>query len=273
MEPRFLKGVAGPIFSICFSPPKRTTPQRAFLLIPAFAEEMNRARRVMADTARRLAAHGGVALILDPYGTGDSGGDFSDARWETWLADLAMAGAWIRQRHPGIEVRFIGLRLGALLGMTAWASHPNAFDGAILWQPVLRGATFLTQFLRLRLAADLKGSKEETTQSLRAKLGSGQTIEVAGYALSPELAHAIDHASLDAAPPPPGAPVHWIDIAPSENSAPSPAGRALVSSWQDSGRPVTSETVVADAFWTTSEITLAPTLVEATARAAFDNDA
>ncbi len=273
MEPRFLEGSAGPVFTVCFPPAKDTPPERAFLFAPAFAEEMNRARRVTADAARMIAARGGVALILDPHGTGDSGGEFAAARWETWLADLATARAWLGERHPGIEVRLVGLRLGALLAMTAWTSDPDAYGGAILWQPVLRGETFLTQFLRLRLAADLEGGKGETTKSLRAKLSAGRTVEVAGYALSPELARAIDRARLEAAPPPPGAPVHWIDIVPSEDSAPAPAGRALVSAWQGSGRLVTAETVVADAFWATSEITLAPALVEATARAALGDTA
>src|SRR6185436_14934074 len=58
------------------------------------AEEMNKCRRMIAEAANALAALGVAALVPDLFGTGDSEGEFRDADWETWKADLDTAVAW-----------------------------------------------------------------------------------------------------------------------------------------------------------------------------------
>ena len=58
-------------------PPRRGEPARgAVLHLHAFAEEMNKSRRMVALQARALAEAGFAVLQIDLHGCGDSGGDF-----------------------------------------------------------------------------------------------------------------------------------------------------------------------------------------------------
>src|SRR5690606_29370002 len=118
----------------------------------------------------RLAALGIDVLLLDPFGTGDSAGDFGEARWETWRADAEAAVAWLGERCGG-PVGLWGLRLGAVLAADVAAQANGRIAYLVLWQPVLFGERFLTQFLRLRVAAGMGGQAvQETTKDLRARL-------------------------------------------------------------------------------------------------------
>ena len=84
MNPFFLVGGQGTLFAIYY-PPAAGVPRRdGVLYVPPFAEEMNKSRRLVALQARRLAAAGFGVLVPDLYGTGDSAGDFAEARWSIW---------------------------------------------------------------------------------------------------------------------------------------------------------------------------------------------
>jgi exosortase A-associated hydrolase 2 len=182
----------------------------AVLYVHPFAEEMNKARRMATLQALAFARAGLAVLAIDLYGCGDSAGDFADARWEIWKHDLAAAAAWLRARgHTSIKLW--GLRLGAALAIEFAADFRQRFAGFVLWQPVLNGELFLTQFLRLRTAADMisKNAKTGVTELKRA-LYAGEALEIAGYELSPELARALDR--IDLSKTRPNAPVDWFEI-------------------------------------------------------------
>ncbi len=71
--------------------------------------------------------------------------------------------------------------------------------GLLFWQPVLSGKQFLQQFLRLKVAAQILGSAEAArvdTRELRERLLRGDSVEVAGYELSPALAAGLEAADL-----------------------------------------------------------------------------
>ena len=59
---------------------------------------MNRCRAMVALQARAFAALGAGTLVLDPFGTGESSGEFVAASWATWGDDLqrVIASAMIR---------------------------------------------------------------------------------------------------------------------------------------------------------------------------------
>ena len=263
-EPLFLDGTAGRLFAIHHPPQGGAPPERAALYLPPFAEEMNRARRVAALLARRLAGAGIGALLLDPYGTGDSAGDVADARWETWRSDALTAVRFLEARGYR-SIALIGLRLGALLALDA-APHAAAVERALLWQPVLRGDQMLTQFLRLRLAAGLAGGREarETTSALRQRLEAGETLEIAGYALAPELAQAIDALRLGALGAAAGVAIDWVAAEPAE-PPPSPPQQEILDDWRGRDVPARLHRAAAEPFWSLQETTLAPALVELTA--------
>ncbi|MES2018652.1 MAG: hydrolase 2, exosortase A system-associated [Pseudomonadota bacterium] len=230
----------------------------AFVYLHPFAEEMNKSRRMAALQARALAAIGYGVLQVDLHGCGDSDGDFAEARWEQWQADVGAASAWLHDRL-GQPVGLWGLRLGALLALDYARSHPVA--QLLLWQPVLAGAAFLTQFLRLRVAGDMLADEAPAsgTKQLRAQLSAGQRLEIAGYMLAPELAAAID--ALDAANLAPACPVHWFEIiAAPDRPLPPALGRIA---WNT--QPV--HKVACAPFWSTQEIAECPQLIEATCAA------
>jgi exosortase A-associated hydrolase 2 len=267
LEPRFLDGPAGPVFALHMAP-TGGAGGRGVVLLPPFAEEMNRSRRMLVLQARALARAGIGALCLDPYGTGDSAGELREARWETWLGDVQAAIAWLRQAGYG-GITLLGLRLGALLAAEAARAPELGIGRLVLWQPVVNGETFLTQVLRLRIAADLQtpGAAKTTTGELRAAMRVGETVELAGYELGGGLAQAIDRLRLADLVPPAGTQVHWLEVAAEPASEPAPASRAAIEAWRGQGLPVAFEAVAGEPFWTLQDTTLAPALLDATLRA------
>jgi exosortase A-associated hydrolase 2 len=261
--PEFLQGTQGCLFSIYY-PPHPEAPQRGSILyIHPFAEELNKSRRMAALQARRFAAAGFAVLMPDLYGCGDSRGDFADARWTIWHADLRLCLDWLLA-HSTPPLYFWGLRLGGLLAAELARQAPAV--GLILWQPVITGGVLLTQFLRLRLAAGMLSGNQETLAQLRAELAAGQVLEVAGYELHPELAGALEQARLPMPSPGAGIQVNWFEVVATPERPLALASQQLLQRWQNEGVAVTAQTVVGEPFWSTQEICCVPALLEATIR-------
>jgi len=240
----------------CLYHPPAGICRGAVLYVHPFAEEMNRSRRMAALQARALAAAGFGVLQIDLLGCGDSGGDFGEARWDLWKQDLALGAHWLRQRVDGPFVLW-GLRLGALLALDYARDARHPVDAMLLWQPVLKGAQHLTQFLRLRLAGVLLAEGDNSihggTQGLREALQAGQALEIAGYELAPQLAATLEALALDTLAP--ACRVDWLETvsAPGQDAAPGAARAA--AAWQEAGVDVRLHTVQCAPFWATSEIT------------------
>lgn len=262
-EPFFLEAAAGQRF--CLFHPPHGECRGALLYVHPFGEEMNKSRRMAALQARELAAQGYGVLLLDLHGCGDSSGDFGDARWNIWKDDVALGHQWLHERL-GRPVSLLGLRLGALLALDYARSAMLTVASVVLWQPVQSGAIFLTQFLRLRIANDMLaagGEKSGGTKVLREALRAGQTLEVAGYDLTPALAdeiEALDAASLTVI----GCPVHWVEAVPAEGRPLSPAGAKVTAAWEQRGVDLRIHLVTCPPFWATQEITECAALLATT---------
>jgi exosortase A-associated hydrolase 2 len=259
----FLKTEPGQRFCL-FHPPAGAC-RGAVLYVPPFGEEMNKSRRMAAQQARALAARGFGVLLLDLYGCGDSSGDFGDARWGIWKRDLALGHQWLRQRLER-PVSLLGLRLGALLALDYARGAALPVANLMLWQPVQSGATFLNQFLRLRVANDMLSEDKEKgggTKALREALRAGEALEVAGYELAPAMADAIE--SLDAAALTVGAcPVHWFEAVPADGRPISPGSAKVTTAWETGGVALHVHIVTCAPFWATQEVTECPALLAAT---------
>lgn len=262
-EPFFLQRDDGQRFCL-YHPPAGATCRGAVLYVHPFAEEMNRSRRMAALQSRALAAQGYGVLQIDLHGCADSSGDFGDARWNIWKADVGAGCAWLQERL-GQPVTLWGLRLGALLALDYAATAKVRPARLLLWQPVTSGAAFLTQFLRLRIANDMLGGEPTGggTEALRAALSAGEVLEIAGYDLAPALAAAIDGADATKLFPI-GIPVHWFDIVANAGRPVSPAAERIAVNWRLVGVPVNLQAVAGPPFWSTPEITESATLIEAT---------
>lgn len=265
MHPGFRSGHRGALFEVLFLPRDRQ-PRGVILHAPPFAEELNKSRRMISQQARFLAAEGWAVLVPDCYGCGDSGGDFADARWQVWIDDLADGLSAVVGRYPG-PVTLWGLRTGCLLvgELARRLSYP--LQGVILWQPVVNGQQFLTQFLRLRMASGMISGTGETTRELRERLEQGESLEVAGYTLHPQLAAELDRARLQ----PSADSVLWLEVTGSgaeeeRATSLSPASQRVVDGWRAKGVQVAVHALPGEPFWATQEIGEAPALIEETTR-------
>jgi exosortase A-associated hydrolase 2 len=226
-----------------------------------FAEEMNKARHVVARTARQLATVGWHVLQVDLLGCGDSEGDFSDATWEAWLHDLDEAVAWLDSAcHAPLWIW--GLRAGALL-CADWSRTRSRHLPMLLWQPVLNGAQHLQQFLRIRTVAGIGNrARTETSASLRALIKREGSVEVAGYELSARLADGLESSAL--ANMPDGSEARWFEVSNRPEPNLSPASSALIEDLRARGCRVRDQAVSGPAFWQSVELEDAPLLRRAT---------
>jgi exosortase A-associated hydrolase 2 len=242
----------------------REVPFRGGVLyVHPFAEEMNKSRRAIAVTSRRLAAEGWSVLQIDLEGCGDSSGDFVNATWEGWQDDLRRAADWLRQLGIPLKVLW-ALRLGALPAAKI-VDQLGPSPDLLLWQPVLSGRSHLTQFLRLKAAEEMIAQSGErgTVSRLRVELERGNAVEVAGYTLSPALAAAIDAASFEV-PDRYGGQIHWFETGRSDEVAIAPASEQRIRTLKASGYMVSAQAVPGPSFWQTVEIEECPQLIEST---------
>lgn len=260
----FLHTEGRALFSLYY-PAKNNAVAKGFILhIPAFAEEMNKSRRMVTLQAQQFAENGYAVLLLDLFGTGDSSGDFSEATWQHWQRDLSAACLWL-QEQGALSVILWGLRTGALLAMDFAAIAPIKIDQVLCWQPVLNGELFIMQFLRLRIAAAMmdKNAPQEKTADLKQQLLNGIAIEVAGYCLNPDLikplltlsANQIDGSNI--------AHLSLIEMVVSSDKSLSVNNVKFVETWQRKNQAISTMTVVGDPFWAAQEITEIPELITA----------
>ncbi|MCU0952521.1 MAG: hydrolase 2, exosortase A system-associated [Burkholderiaceae bacterium] len=265
VEASFLGSGAARRLAVCWRPPADVAPIGAALFVPPFAEEMNKSRRMVALTAAALAGRGMLVLRIDLAGCGDSAGRLAQVGWDDWLDDLVAARRWLAAATD-VSPWLWSLRAGALL---AQAARPRlgAVAGQLLWQPVLSGKQHLTQFLRLRVAADAfalaDAGARATTASLTGALHAGEPVDVAGYRLPPTIA--LPLAAAELMPPPDRDQTHWLEVGQDDMLAPASAAR--IAQWQAAGQRITARAVAGPPFWTTQEIEDSPALVAATVEA------
>jgi exosortase A-associated hydrolase 2 len=254
-----LKTPEGFRFCVSRTPPSHRAPRGVIVHIPAFAEEMNKSRHMVALQADAWAREGWIVMQLDLGGCGDSEGDFATASWEGWLNDVRAAHSWAVAQGRGV-VWLWGLRLGALLAAGAAARY-RLDCGLLLWQPVTSGKQHLQQFLRLWKMAQVVGKTSLVDERPpQQRLVAGETVEVAGYEIAPELSRGMEAANFMANAPLHG--VHWFQVGAVEAPARTPAFERLRGQWEAAGVDVQYHAVVGPSFWQTQEIEIASSLLD-----------
>ena len=267
-ESFFLKTEFGDCFCLYHIPNPAKKCLGGFIYVHPFGDEMNKSRRMVALQARVFAAMGFGVLQIDLYGCGDSQGEFENARWDIWKQNLEAARGWLKNRVAA-PISLWGLRLGALLALDFARGSEKKIEKIILWQPVINGDLFLTQFLRLRVASEMIGSrnaKSSGTKALRNLLSAGERLEVAGYELVHELTEAIGNlraVNLMVSE----TPVYWFEIVSEPGRSMPPAGAKVVREFEKKKNGNLSVHFVSCVpFWATQEISECPELVSATAK-------
>ena len=260
----FLPVEPGTRFCVSHPPADGSARERGVVYVHPFGEEMNKSRRMAALQCRRLAAAGYAVLQIDLYGCGDSAGGFADARWPIWKRDVHAAVEWLRQRGSA-AITLWGLRLGATLAADVTRDGSAGVERLVMWQPVVSGEQYLTQFLRLQLAAEMlsAGAAQSGVQELRAALARGEMLEIGGYELHPELALAIGSLKLAELIPAVNR-VHWLDVTAQPEPRITPASQRVLDAWRAAGFAVDAAAVGGEPFWSTLEITGSEALLDAT---------
>lgn len=257
---------AGDCFCIYRVPADRP-PIGSILHVPAFGDEMNKARAITARAARAFAMLGYGVLQVDLFGCGDSAGEHREGTFSVWTSNLDDAIGWLAARGTCAPPMLWALRTGALL-VPPLLSTCASDASLLLWQPVLSGAQYLTHLLRQKTVSDMEhaGGARIGTGPLRARLAAGETLEIGGYAISPALAVEMDGAEF-------GVPagyrgrVDWFEVVNSTPTMLPPSASSRSNAMRDAGVRVECSAVSGPGFWQSVEIERCDALVEASTRA------
>jgi exosortase A-associated hydrolase 2 len=233
------------------------------LIVPPFAEEMNKTRRMLTEVGQALQVRGVATTLVDPYGTGDSEGEFRDATWACWIQDFARAASWAAEEGWPID-GLLCVRLGCLLGAQLAQEVLGGVQSSIFWQPVVDGDRFLTQFLRIRVAASMMGAERESVSELRQTLRTGHCLEVAGYELSSKLAMELEGLKLADHLGAHLGVLHWMEVSREVQGPVGATSETCLELARSRRLQTMVRTVTGEPFWASTEIVRTPELVEST---------
>jgi exosortase A-associated hydrolase 2 len=261
----YVPGAQGPRLRLV-SAPAGAQPRGTVIAVHAFAEEMNKSRRMCARLASMLAGEGWRVVQSDLAGCGDSSGEFRDATWSAWVADLRDE---LLHADPERPVWLWCVRAGALLAAPALAGLRRD-TGLLLWQPVTSGAQHLQQFLRLHVGARIVGAGAAGEgPSVAQRLKAGATVELGGYELSAALAGALEQASFDL-PAEHAGRIAWFEMSADDPASLSPAATRTIDRLRARGTPVVAEALHGELFWQTQEIAQSESLLARSCAALAD---
>jgi len=252
-EYNFLQAKSGKLFTVLYSP-ECIDSLGGILYIHPFAEELNKSRRIVAMQSRALAELGYNVMTVDLYGCGDSEGELFEADWNKWIQDLKFCREWLESRTNG-PVSLWGLRIGALIALQLAQNIEVDIPRIIMWQPVINGKMMLTEFLRIFLASEIfgVGKRKTSINELREKLNAQETLELSGYHLNPNIAHAIDNLSItefnrnDIE-------LIWLDSVRDKTRPLSISTKNAISDLRNKNINIKYSRVQCEPFWSTGEI-------------------
>lgn len=231
--------------------------RHVWLYLPPFAEEMNLSRAVVARQARAFEARQEAVVCLDYFGTGDSAGEFQQAELALWLENVHGTLEWIEQQGAA-SVSLWGLRFGGILAVHYLVGRPSSDClSVLLWKPVLNGKQMLGQFLRLKQVSTALQGGEKVNWMARVK--AGETVEVAGYGITPSLLKALENLSMPTELPDTFCRLDWIEI--TAGALPPPLAR-VTQQWP--AERLQLQTCNESQFWQNPDCYAAPSLLEQT---------
>jgi uncharacterized protein len=161
------------------------TPTQGFVFCHPFGEEKLWTHRVFVSFARRLAERGHPVLRFDSMGNGDSGGSFENSSLDSARSDVQAAIHELQKRSGVIKVGLLGLRLGATVASLV-AEERADVEPLILWAPIVDGARYMQDLLRINLTTQMSIYKEvrQDREMLVELLKRGETVNVDGYEMA-----------------------------------------------------------------------------------------
>ncbi len=246
IQPLFIESGAERLFCIHREPAADVSVRGSVLMLPAFAEEMNRTRSFVSRISFKLSEAGFHVLQPDLSGTGDSTGEFHDADWSRWIEELRLSSSWLLDKAGPIHL--ISLRAGALFLSDLLTAEPDRFARICLVEPFVSGADSVREFLQLRVARSIFEGTKESIAMLTEALANGASMEIAGYELSPGLYASLNEATIEDA----GERVRQALILGCGRSAETRrnvAMRELAQTWRAAGADAAYAFVATEPFW------------------------
>jgi exosortase A-associated hydrolase 2 len=234
----------------------------AILVIPPFAEEMNKSRHLVNAAMRQLATAGYSCFMLDNYGTGDSGGDLDQARIDIWRDDLYQLLLLLLQQGYQ-SVSFIAVRFGViqLFDLLNKYSSPLPVQQLVLWQPVFDVGKLWQQFVRLKVAEAMAAGNKTSQKALEQQLNNGENIEIAGYPISPAFYHSLLNINSSIPAQLNSVNLHWLETSQLDNVA-LPVQKMREQLQQHCQLNYTQ--LKAEPYWQTAELASAEQLIALT---------
>jgi pimeloyl-ACP methyl ester carboxylesterase len=164
-------------------------PKSVVLCYPWGAEYIY-AHRAMRQLAIRLSMSGYHTMRFDYFGTGDSGGEFSQADLQGWQSDAEFAIEAVKEIAGASKVALVGLRIGANVAASVAQRLPSEIEGVVLWDPIVSGK----EYLKKLEASAIRDDKQE----------GPLTWQVAGFPLTDRFRRDFESIELDsmlASPP------------------------------------------------------------------------
>ena len=176
--------------------PERVRGTRGVVIVPSFGWEDVCSYRPLRFLAEMFAGDGIPTLRFDLPGTGDSSGDARDPDlFPAWIRSIGDAADELRRVAGVNDVAVFGIRLGALLALSAATQGANLQD-LILWGPTATGKAFLRE-----LNAFSRMARAEYANGAATPPSPFEGLEIGGFLLAPETQHALAALDFSTLPP------------------------------------------------------------------------
>ena len=137
MNPLYLGTQERRLFAVYEPAAVKDRRTRAAVLCYPWGAEYTYAHRTMRQLAVKLSAGGFHTLRFDYFGTGDSGGEDSEANPAAAEVDVESAIEGLKDIVGVARVALIGLRLGATLAARAAMRRKENVEALVLWDPII----------------------------------------------------------------------------------------------------------------------------------------
>jgi exosortase A-associated hydrolase 2 len=251
---------------------ENSLPSKVLLIVPPFAEEMNKSRKMMSLLLDEIAAENTAGYLFDLFGTGDSAGDFREATWGIWRANLVSMIDFIASQNGVEQISIVAIRTGALLVNSVLAEESAIADkiqSIHYWNPVFNASIFIGQFLRLKLAANMMRSNgpKVGAKELRQELLEKGRLEVAGYTLNHALVEGMEATTITLHPSLSHVPLHFYEL--SSLGQITPGLKKKINEVRESAELSFTHAIKGAQFWGTQEISLCDPLLALTKEKLF----
>lgn len=161
---------------------------RGVVIVSPFGWEDVCSYRPLRFLGKTLAENGIPVLRFDLPGTGDSsGGALDPGLFESWIHSIGDAAAELRAATGVEEVAVVGIRMGAMLALSA-ADRGSNIQDLVLWGPAASGRAMLRELRAFRTMELL-----ETGEGAESAPESVPGLEIGGFLLAPEAHQALEN--------------------------------------------------------------------------------